>query len=96
MLEEFALSSGIVPKALEAKPELSPYLTWYFDEFNMLSHDRNLDQGYPTPLTTGQIREYCDFFNIEDRLTFYAMVRTIDRLYLDRWYAKKKAEKDRK
>ena len=86
------MSSGIVPKALLQKPELSDSLTWYYDEFNNLSHDRTLDQGHPTPLSTAQIREYCEFFEIESRQEFHRMIRLIDRIYLEKWYAREKAK----
>jgi hypothetical protein len=84
--------SGIDSPSLAKKPKLSPLLVWYYDEFNQVAHDRNLASGHPCPITTGQISEYCDFFNIDYREEFFFYIRMIDRLYLTEHYKRKKSE----
>ena len=91
-LRDFEQETGLPSKALDSKPSLNPRLTYYYDEFNDLASDRTLDQGYPTALTTAQIREYCDFFSVQDRLEFRKYIKMIDHIYLTEFYKRQKAK----
>lgn len=88
----FEAQNNITPQALLNKPKLDEVLTYYYDEYNAMAVDRTLDQGHPTPLTTGQIQTYCSFYSVEQPLVFADYIKRIDRIYLDIWYKKRKAE----
>ena len=91
-LLEFEAENGITPHALQIKPKLNEVLTYYYDEYNAIAPDRHLDQGHPTPLTTFQIQTYCTFYSVQEPLVFADYIKRIDRIYLDIWYKKRKAE----
>lgn len=91
-LLEFEAQNGITPQALLNKPKLNEVLTYYYDEYNQIAHDRNLDQGHPTSLTTWQIQAYCSFYGVLEPLVFADYIKRIDRIYLDIWFKKRKAE----
>lgn len=77
---------GMIVPALEDRPALLPSIVWFYECFQDLCNDRAVaPEGIPLSLTTGDIGEYFDRYELAEALTFEEFsekIRLIDGVWL--------------
>lgn len=83
---------GITPKALLSRPALDQRQLFYYSIFTEISGDRGRTDMAPLPLTTFDIKAYCEFYGIDDleqRASIALQVKAMDRAYLEKAASKR-------
>lgn len=84
-----------MPKALKHKPKRLTFVeSQYYDAYNTICQSRtHYGEGYPNPLQLSEILAYLgiiELTNIYLRIRYTAVVKKMDRAYLDWWFNKHK------
>ena len=95
MLLDFQEKSGITPKALASKPELSEHLVFYWQLFSELSEERSYSGiGEPRALSLQAFLVYASFYQFTrlEAQQSWEFVRKIDELWMEEHHNWRKKE----
>ncbi len=89
--------TGETPFALLHKPELLPWLSWYWEAFWLLSPARAIHQGSIGNIPLSEMRAYMEIFQLKDneaKWLFIRMMYALDSFYVKRVNAEIKRKTD--
>ena len=90
---------GMKVEALENRPVLSPWVTEYWEAYQILSTSRRLHQGGIGPIPLSEIVAYlqaADVRDVDERLTYIKMIQALDLVYVSHINEEAKKKSDAK
>lgn len=84
MLHEMMDSTGIVPKAIQSKPELTQVQSEIYAAFTEISPDRSYSMAGPLPIGLSAVLNYCTLYDLgqEESQDLWRMIRALDSHWL--------------
>ncbi len=85
-----AEKSGIRPKALEDKPDLTEFAAGYLKAFSTLSNSRAVGMNGPMPISISDIWALLQVVGVCHGARFMRVIQTLDGMWLDDYVKRNK------
>lgn len=95
-LQEIKQSTGVTPRALLDKPELSQYESYCYDFYQTLSRSRNYFYG-PQPISISEVTALLklhDLYDYSERLWLLSLVQELDTAFINHQVKKQETDPD--
>lgn len=86
-------------QALKERPHVTPWISEYWDAFQILSSSRIVHQGGIGPIPLSEMVAYMDatyLVDVDERLKFIRMMQSLDRVYVTHINSKAKQQSEQR